>query len=47
MTCDKHNCANKDTFCDLCTDYNIELTDNRKMIIEKLITVAYQNKFMK
>jgi predicted RNA polymerase sigma factor len=32
---------------DLCTDYNIELTDNRKMIIEKLITVAYQNKFMK
>lgn len=32
---------------DLCADYGIELTENRKMIIEKLIIVAYQNKFMK
>ena len=31
---------------ELCVEYGIELTENRKMIIEKLILVAYQNKFM-
>jgi len=32
---------------ELCVEYNIELTKNREMIIEKLILIAYQNKFMK
>jgi hypothetical protein len=32
---------------DLCEEFNIQLNENRKMIIEKLVQIAYQNKFMK
>jgi hypothetical protein len=32
---------------ELSVDYGIELTENRRMIIEKLVVIAYQNKFMR